>query len=434
MDWKALLIIGGMCLVLGLVLYVPAHYWAKRRLRRAPQESSLKLRITPAGFVVYGLMVAAMMAGFSLQYLAPETRLGHFTSTGRGRIVMTGALMAVVSVVEGLLRSLGVKCVEPQQAMAHAAQQDYSGAAVSARKHDAAASPPERSGYLRVATVWGIPFFIHWSFPMGGLIVAAFGGVDPTRSVYYCLAYTLLIAIHETGHVAAARLLGLRVFAVEISGTGGLCRTERPRRIGQSALVYSAGLLAQAALLLATYLYIAIFGSPVNDLGVALFTTFTVVNAFLIVFNLVPHKSLKGLATDGFVLWRLFLHAYKGHPHPHPPLNAVPLDQSPVFPPDTRLHSIPAFVPPGFVHGIEILNDRTTPMEFVVRELMRHLNMNREEAIATMIAIHTTGGLLIALPSAQLSESIATAITSEATKLGLGFVCRHVDIQQARLG
>jgi hypothetical protein len=37
-----------------------------------------------------------------------------------------------------------------------------------------------------------------------------------------------------------------------------------------------------------------------------------------------------------------------------------------VLPPETSLLDTPEFVPPGFVHGIEVLNDDKTPMDFVI--------------------------------------------------------------------
>jgi hypothetical protein len=72
---------------------------------------------------------------------------------------------------------------------------------------------------------------------------------------------------------------------------------------------------------------------------------------------------------------------------------------SQVLPPDTALTAIPRFVPPGFTQGIEILNDNTTPMEFVVTVLSAHVGLSRQEATHTMLAIHQCGGALIPTPS-----------------------------------
>ena len=104
------------------------------------------------------------------------------------------------------------------------------------------------------------------------------------------------------------------------------------------------------------------------------------------------------------------------------------LPTSPVLPPDTSLVLNPDFVPSGFTHGIEILNDNTTPMEFVVAVLSAHLGLSLEESKGTMLAIHTRGGALIPTPSFAEAERIATQITAEAAKDGHPLICRPVSI------
>ena len=91
----------------------------------------------------------------------------------------------------------------------------------------------ERRGYFKLMAIRGVSVLVHWSLPAGGVLVASFGRVDPKQWVYYCIAYTLLIAIHEFGHLLAAAGLRLKVFSLEITGVGGLCRLERPRSVSQ---------------------------------------------------------------------------------------------------------------------------------------------------------------------------------------------------------
>ena len=104
------------------------------------------------------------------------------------------------------------------------------------------------------------------------------------------------------------------------------------------------------------------------------------------------------------------------------------LPASPVLPPDTSLVSNPDFVPPGFTHGIEILNDNTTPMEFVVTILSAHLGLGPGDSKDTMLAIHTRGGALIPTPSLADAQRIAAQITAEAAKLGYPLICRSTRI------
>jgi len=287
----------------------------------------------------------------------------------------------------------------------------------------------KQPGYLKVGTVRNIPIYVHWSFAAVGVLVSLLGHADPVQWVYFYIAYAFLVLLHEGGHVAAAGFLGLKVISVEISGTGGLCRFERPRQVRHSVFVYSAGLLAQAVVFALTLGYIKVFDWPRSAAGLAIAITFTFVNAILFVANLFPQKGTRALGTDGYVLWKLFLHAYRGHPHPHPPLVVTPAGKAPVFSPDTRLLLKPGFLPTGFVQGIEILNDNTTPMDFVVATMVRHLGLSQDEAIVKMLDIHNNGGMLIAIPSRGQAQGIADAIASEAHAAGHAFVCRYAGVE-----
>jgi ATP-dependent Clp protease adapter protein ClpS len=101
---------------------------------------------------------------------------------------------------------------------------------------------------------------------------------------------------------------------------------------------------------------------------------------------------------------------------------------SPVLPADTSLISMPDFVPPGFIQGIEILNNNTTPMEFVVDVLRTYLDLSTKDATYTMLAIHTRGGVLLPTPSLTEAERIAAQIAAEAAKHNYPLICRSVSI------
>lgn len=284
----------------------------------------------------------------------------------------------------------------------------------------------KRNGYLKIADIRGVPIFIHWTFPAGGILFSTIAATDFRQLVYYCIAYSFLVIAHESGHAMAAHYFRVKVFSIELSGAGGRCHFNRPRFIRHSLIIYSAGLIAQAVIFLATLAYINHFSAPESSFGVAMAMTFTYVNLVIFVINLIPSQNNRsGLSTDGMVLWKLFRHVVSGHPHPHPPLVITPPDTSPVFPPDTRLLQKPGFRPPGFVHGIEVLSDRTTPIEFVVASLMNHLKITRDAAIVKTLDIHNTGGILIPLGSAQEAQRIADAVATEARAAGHPLVCRY---------
>lgn len=104
-----------LALLVGVVLYIPVHFLAKRLLRRTPVASAARLRITRAGFFYFGLMVLVLMAGFSLQYLASDTPLGQFMATWYGRLILGFCVVALFTVVELILRKVGVRCVVREQ-------------------------------------------------------------------------------------------------------------------------------------------------------------------------------------------------------------------------------------------------------------------------------------------------------------------------------
>ena len=104
------------------------------------------------------------------------------------------------------------------------------------------------------------------------------------------------------------------------------------------------------------------------------------------------------------------------------------LPASPLLPRDTSLVSNPDFVPPGFTHGVEILNDNTTPMNFVVGVLSAHLGLSEEDSNDTMLAIHSRGGALIPTASSADAQQIAALITAAATESGYPLICRPASI------
>lgn len=276
-------------------------------------------------------------------------------------------------------------------------------------------------GSVTLLSVRGVPVFVHWSFPAGGLVISWFVGFGE-ETVWFCLAFVLLIAIHELGHALAAAALRLEVLAVEISGAGGLCWTHNPRHPRDVFILYSAGLMAQALLLVLTVAHVGLFGPPESVVGHCFLLTFTTVNAIVFAINLLPGVMSNGLPNDGHVLWKLYLHVNKGHPHP-----LIPELETRLFAPETSLLDIDELVPDGFSAGVEVLNDETTPMEFVVEALEKHLALPHDDAVELMLEIHAKGGALVPLATYEQAEAVARGITSDARERSHVLVCRPVD-------
>jgi ATP-dependent Clp protease adapter protein ClpS len=93
---------------------------------------------------------------------------------------------------------------------------------------------------------------------------------------------------------------------------------------------------------------------------------------------------------------------------------------------ETSLLSIPESVPADFRCGIEILNDNSTPMEFVVETLRDQLKLTHADAVAAMLDIHKRGGRLFPTANPADARRIAESIAAASSARGYLLVCRAV--------
>ena len=107
---------------------------------------------------------------------------------------------------------------------------------------------------------------------------------------------------------------------------------------------------------------------------------------------------------------------------------AISPPQSPIFPAETALLRLQGFTPPGFQCGIEILNDQSTPMEFVVSVLQGSVALDRNDAMRTMLEIHKKGGVLLPMKSIEDSKRIAESVSAQARSNNHPLICRAVTI------
>jgi len=407
----AILTVG--CLVVGILLYVPFLLWFRHR-RRQGKSVGAEIGHTRAGYVLEVASATVLLGGFAARHLAPESWFG-IQVQGVGGMLRWGISVVVIFGVIGMvLRRANVELQQrdPQKDRAAAGEWNV---------------PTGRRLQWKLVTVHGVPVFVHASLPIGGLVAACFAGSGLTGAATYFFAFAALILVHELGHFAAARALGLKVFAINISGLGGSCVTQAPRDVRGTFLLFSGGLAAQTVLLLLTLAVVAMQGHPESPVGQSVFFTFTVVNLVVAAINLVPGKIDGNLSTDGAVLWDLLFHVTRGGPHPLAQHHAA----SPVFPPETRLTSIDGMTPPGFLVGVELLNDDRTPTEFVISVLEQHLKLDRESAIGAMLQIHKQGGLLLPLTDLAQAAAVASQITREAAEQGHPLTCRAAEAAAA---
>ena len=105
-----------------------------------------------------------------------------------------------------------------------------------------------------------------------------------------------------------------------------------------------------------------------------------------------------------------------------------------VLPPSTSLLELAEFVPEHFAHGVEILNDTETSMEFVVSVLREHAGMTRNNAFLTAVDIHSKGGTILRQDSLAQAQRLADLIMRSATEAKFPLVCRAVSAQQHAAG
>jgi hypothetical protein len=146
-------------------------------------------------------------------------------------------------------------------------------------------APPSDNKYLCIDW-FRIKLYLHWSTPALGLTAAllatsASGSLSAAVFFSTLIAFILLVAVHELGHAAAAKFVGVRIDGIVLAGTGGWCLLAHAEPLGPRArlAIYSGGLLAQAFLFGATVLALFVFGAPSHlalTCAVIVFTAFNV--------------------------------------------------------------------------------------------------------------------------------------------------------------
>ena len=158
------------------------------------------------------------------------------------------------------------------------------------------ASRLQRGGYLRLGRLGGAAVRVHWSLPVGAVLFTGFRFAPGAW-----LGFLFLVLVHELGHAIAVVRSGLRLVAIDVLGVGGLCRFEgypTPRR---RVLIAWSGVLAQAVVLVAAGIARIVLGVPGQPFVADLLGALVVVNAWMIVVNLIPVRPLDGAEAWGVI-------------------------------------------------------------------------------------------------------------------------------------
>ena len=166
-----------------------------------------------------------------------------------------------------------------------------------------------RKGAFRIAQVWGISVFVHWTW-----LVVAYVEIESRRNAYQSpvwnvieyLSLMVIVLMHEFGHALACRQVGGIANEVMLWPLGGVAYTVPPPRPGASLWTFAAGPLVNGLLIpLTLALYAAASAWPAaqgSDL-LRYLGAITFLNIFLLVFNLLPIYPLDGGQVLQAILW-----------------------------------------------------------------------------------------------------------------------------------
>jgi hypothetical protein len=150
-------------------------------------------------------------------------------------------------------------------------------------------------GYTTLFHLRKMPVRLHWSFPLGMIMV---GGLRFVPGIW--LAYFIMVAGHELGHGLLARRYGCAVVSLDVHGFGGLCSYVGETTEYERSVIAWGGVLAQAMLFALTMAIITFVGPARTDFSADMVHVFTRVNLIIAAINLLP---LNGL--DGARAWKL---------------------------------------------------------------------------------------------------------------------------------
>lgn len=152
-----------------------------------------------------------------------------------------------------------------------------------------------RNGYLTVGWWRGAPLRVHWTLPLGALVLGG-GNFQPG----VLLGFTLLVLAHEVGHALLVRRYRCRVISIDVHALGGVCRWSGDATAIERAKIAWGGVDAQLALFCATVGLLACFGEPESRIPSQIARTFTTINGYMMALNLLPVAPF-----DGAEAWKL---------------------------------------------------------------------------------------------------------------------------------
>jgi Zn-dependent protease len=175
---------------------------------------------------------------------------------------------------------------------------------------EASQRPAGPQGTLRILTWFGIPVYLHWSWAVVAVLQLQwrsdmYGGSLFWISLEYIGLFGLVL-LHEFGHALACKSVGGQVSHVLLWPLGGVAHVRPPQRPG--ALLWSivAGPLVNLVLGsigLALVVSMALTMPQTWPNLQSALATFTIINAMLFLFNMLPVHPLDGGQIVRALLW-----------------------------------------------------------------------------------------------------------------------------------
>lgn len=103
---------------------------------------------------------------------------------------------------------------------------------------------------------------------------------------------------------------------------------------------------------------------------------------------------------------------------------------APVIPEGFQFHCLPRADGGPFEHGVELLNDNTTPKPFVLRVLQDEAGLAHQDASVAIALCQQHGGVIVPMPSLERAVDVAAKVSACAKREAWPLRCRAVSALQ----
>lgn len=166
---------------------------------------------------------------------------------------------------------------------------------------------PPPKGAMRIATVFGIQVHVHWAWVLVAVLMIQARSEAYTGLFWNVAEYVALFGIvllHEFGHALACKGVHGQSDHILLWPLGGVAYVRPPQRPGATLWVSAAGPLVNVVLVPVSILAYAFVSRRFPETDVEAFAqALLVINAIVLIFNILPVYPLDGGKMLRSVLW-----------------------------------------------------------------------------------------------------------------------------------